>query len=561
VIHRLHGAWSRIRAFGLAYASGRLRLRLAGKGGQQDYATWIALFDTPPRSRIDRAVRRLPTRPRFSLLMPVWDDAAAQSVCEQLYPNWRLLTPSPPQPVTDARIQPIPVPTDCTCVENALLARADGDFVAVLAPGDILSPSALFHLARVANVQTDLIYGDEDRLIGGIRCAPSFRAAYCPELLYNPAGLGHFVAWRRGTELFRPLAGSLAVYDMVLKVAERPGSLGRTPFSHTPHILIHRTVPLIYDTAVWGELLNAHLARIGDSARGVRESETRMRVSRPLPAPVPKVSVIIPTRNRADLLARCVADITTRTDYPNLEVLVIDNDSTEADAVQLLDQLTQTRGIRVLRVPGPFNFSAMNNLGAEEASGKILALLNNDVAVRHSGWLSEMVGHALCPEIGAVGAKLLYEDGTIQHAGVVTGIGDVAGHLYRGAAETPMLQMRSVAAVTAACLVLRREVFLSVGGFDAAELPVSYNDVDLCLKLRARGLRVVFTPYAVLDHFESLSRGDDLRPEHLARARQEAVTMQRRWGAALTNDPYYSPNLSLLSEQGGLAFPPRTRPF
>jgi GT2 family glycosyltransferase len=557
-MHRLRGAWGRIRAFGLAYAWARLRLRLAGKGGQQDYATWIALFDTPPRSRINRAIRSLPNRPRFSVLMPEWNEAASRSLYEQAYPDWQLLTPSPlPPSVTDARIKRVAIPPDCTCVENALLAQASGDFVAVLAPGDILAPSALFHLARAAGAQTDLMYGDEDQMIADTRCAPLFRSAYCPELLYHPAGLGHFVAWRRGAELFRAEAGPLAVYDMVLRVAERASA----PISHTPHILIHRTVPLTYDAALWEDLLNAHLARIRDSARAIPASETSVRVSRPVPAPPPKISIIIPTRNRAELLARCVADVTSRTDYPNLEVLVIDNDSTEADALHLLDQLAQTPGIRLLRAPGPFNFSAMNNLGAGEASGDVLALLNNDVAVRHPDWLREMVGHALCPEIGAVGAKLLYENGTIQHAGVTTGIGAVAGHLYRGAPDTQMLQMRSVGAVTAACMVLRRDVFLAVGGFDAAELPVSYNDVDLCLRLRARGLRIVFTPHAVLDHFESLSRGDDLHPEHLARARREAATMQRRWGAALANDPYYSPNLSLMSEQGGLAFPPRTRPL
>ncbi len=546
MIYRLQGAFGRIRRFGFAYAWTRARLRLRGKGAATDYATWVALFDQPSSRRIARAIRALSERPLFSLWLPTWDADTVASVCAQPYPHWELLIPDAPVPdapatATDPRIRRI---------SGDALDAAWGDFIVPLTPGDILAPSALWRLAQNAAAPNDVLYSDEDRLINGVRTDPVFRPDYSPELLHDPAGLGGFLAWRRGVERLRPEAGAQALYDLTLRVAERARRI-----HHIPHILLHRPPPPAFP--LWEGVLNEHLTRIGDDGRAVVAGPARVRVLRPLPNPPPKVSVLIPTRDGAALLERCVDGLRHGTDYPDMEILIIDNDSAAPDALRLLERLRQTPGVRVLPAPGVFNYAAMNNQAAAEARGEVLALLNNDIAVRAPGWLREMVAHAIRPDIGAVGAKLLYPNGTLQHAGVVTGIGDVAGHIHRGAPDTEQLRVRSVAAVTAACVVLKRELFLSVGGFDEAALPVSYNDVDLCLRLRARGLRIVFTPDAALDHYESLSRGDDKSPEHAARARREVAVMRQRWGADLMDDPYYSPNLSLQSEAGGLAFPPR----
>jgi GT2 family glycosyltransferase len=289
------------------------------------------------------------------------------------------------------------------------------------------------------------------------------------------------------------------------------------------------------------------------------------RVVYRLPDPAPKVSVIIPTRRRADLLGPCVDSLLTRTEYPSLEIVIVDNDSDDPQAVALLGQLAKRPGIRIIAHPGPFNFSAINNHAVAETDAAVLALLNNDVEITHPDWLREMVARALQPDVGAVGAKLFYPNGTIQHAGIVTGLGGdrIAGHPYTEAPRDTagsfgdLLLAREVSAVTAACMVIRRSVFVEVGGFDEANLPVAYNDVDLCLRLRERGYRNILTPFAELVHRQSASRGTDDLPAQRDRLRGEMDYMRRRWGDALLHDPYFGPNFSLDSAVPDFARPPR----
>ncbi len=241
---------------------------------------------------------------------------------------------------------------------------------------------------------------------------------------------------------------------------------------------------------------------------------------------------------------------------------MVDHDSQELATESYLGEI-QKRGVRVLRYSGPFNYSAINNLAIGQASGQVIGLLNNDIKVIHADWLREMVSQALRPEIGAVGAKLYFMDGTIQHAGVVTGLGGVAGHLHQflpkdqGGNFNDVNLVREVSAVTAACMVLRKSVYDEVGGLDQEQLAVAFNDVDLCLKIRAKGYRILWTPFAELYHLESATRGLDLAPEKAERFRRECEVMRQRWGAALTADPFYNPNLTLDNARGGPAFPPR----
>jgi GT2 family glycosyltransferase len=286
------------------------------------------------------------------------------------------------------------------------------------------------------------------------------------------------------------------------------------------------------------------------------------RVRRPLPEPAPRVAVLIPTRDRVELLSRAVDTLTGMTDYPALEPIVLDNATTCPRARAYLADLPG-RGVRVLDCPGPFNFAAINNRGVAATDADLVCLLNNDVEITEPGWLAEMVSALARPEIGAVGAKLLWDTGMVQHAGVVLGIDGGAAHAGplwaaedRGYCGANRLARR-VSAVTAACLLLRRADYRAVGGMDADAFPVNFNDVDLCMKLGALGKAVLWTPHALMLHHESASRGRDALPARAARARRELEMLRRRWGRTLLADPYYNPNLTRRGEPyAGLALPP-----
>ena len=312
--------------------------------------------------------------------------------------------------------------------------------------------------------------------------------------------------------------------------------------------------------------------REGDGGRGWCQGRTTASCARdPSPAPPPSrgggvttpplVSIIIPTRDRAALLARCTDGVLHRTDYAPIELLIVDNESRERRAARLLTRLATDPRVRILPYPGPFNWSAMNNAAVHAARGEIVVLLNNDIEIADPAWLCEMVTLAQRPDIGIVGARLLYPDGTLQHAGMTIGPGAVAVHLCRGAARHDpghggMLRYtRSVAAVTGACMAMRRAVFDAVGGLETAHLAVTNNDLDLCLRVRARGWRVVCTPRAELYHLDAASRGPELGAGQFARVQRERAYLVRRWGALAEHDPYLNPNLATVNGQLVLAAP------
>jgi GT2 family glycosyltransferase len=279
------------------------------------------------------------------------------------------------------------------------------------------------------------------------------------------------------------------------------------------------------------------------------------------------VSLIIPTRDRVDLLASCIRSIRKYTQWPALEIIVVDNHSVELDTQRFL-RSAKKQGVRVIPHPGAFNFSAMNNRAVEAAKGSIVGLINNDIEALHEGWLDEIVGQLLRPGVGAVGAKLVWPNGMVQHAGVLLGVGNAAGHFGNRLADADWGDhgrnqlAQQVSAVTAACLFLRKKDYIAVRGMDETTFPVTFNDVDLCLKLRARGDAIVFTPFARLLHAESASRGKDDAPPQRARAQREMDRLRERWGAALLRDPAYHPSLNLDAHShpfGGLAIPPRER--
>jgi GT2 family glycosyltransferase len=288
------------------------------------------------------------------------------------------------------------------------------------------------------------------------------------------------------------------------------------------------------------------------------------RVIRPLPSPAPLVSLIVPTRDRSDLLSTCIEGLLNRTDYPAIEVVIVDHQSKMPQTTELFEKLKLDSRVRVVPYSGAFNYSAINNFAVSLTKGSIVGLINNDIDVIGPGWLSEMVSLCIIDDVGAVGAKLIYPNHLVQHAGVVLGVGGVANHFNSGLHRSEIgyfgrnVLASSVSAVTGACLIVRKSVYHVVGGLDEVNLPVTFNDVDFCLRLSKKGFRNVWTPHSELYHHESASRGSDDTPEKAARFKREVDYMLATWGRELKHDPFYSDNFSNeIQESFRLAFPPR----
>ncbi len=570
----------------------------------EPYGAWVQAFGTlgePEETAVREALRGCAFQPKISIVMPVfntdeaWLREAIASVQGQLYENWQLCiaddaSTSPivrivleEAAAADARIQVVFRPRNghISAASNSALEIAGGEFTALLDHDDRLAPHALATVVHALNAhpEADLLFSDEDKIDAfGRRFDPYFKSAWNPELFYSLNCVSHLSVFR--TELLRRIGGftpgleGSQDYDLVLRATEHT-----TPerIYHLPDVLYHwRAIPgsvalgegeKTYAHERAREAIRRHFDRKGTPVRVTEGSGHLHRVHYPVPHPEPGVSVVIPTRDRRDLLEPLVEDIFTRTDYGTFEVIVVDNQTTDPETLDYFRRLKQNPRVRILRYDAPFNFSAITNLAAREAKYPLLALVNNDLRVRHKSWLAEMVALAVRPEVGCVGAKLLYPNGTLQHAGVYLGIGGVADHLFRhwpgdsNVWRSRLRQIQAVSAVSAACLVVRKDVFAAVGGFDEKNLAVAYNDVDFCLRVRQSGLRNVWTPYAELTHVESASRGSDRDPAHRARFEREAAWMKKRWAGHLENDPHYSTAFSLKRPVAELAFPPRHTPF
>lgn len=564
----------------------RLALRKAARrpAAPPDYAAWVRRFDTltaADRAAIAAEIRAMAYPPPVTLVIRVggiraggWGtealEGALDSLDGQLYPHWELLL------VADASI---PIPDRARRHQRVRIVDAmpsdqfgiAGTLVGFLTQPGRLTPHALYLMVReAADASAALFYADGDAIgADGRRCDPRFRPGPDPDRALCSDYTGGFLVVRRDALADAmpdlPAEDRDLGYALVLSVL---GRAGPAAVRHVPHVLHHRIGLELSDGEASERrraIAAAHLRRVGVFADALAHPHVpgALRIRHHVPDPAPRVSVIVPTRDGLSLLRTCVEGVLGRTGYPNLELLVLDNDSTLAETKAYFAEIGRDPRVRVLPYPHPFNFSAINNHGVAQASGEILVFLNNDIDVMDPGWLAEMVGHALRPEVGAVGAKLHYADGAIQHAGVVTGVHSVAGHAHKGAGRDEagyldaLLLTRRVGAVTAACMAVRRSVFLEVGGFDAAHLPVAYNDVDLCLRLREAGYAIVWTPFAALHHYESVTRGADTEPETIHRFVREVRYMHRRWGRILAGDPFYNPNLTLTAEDFSPAVPPR----
>ncbi len=593
-----------VRSEGMQYATDHLyrdyRLRTRPQV-VSDYALWTRKYDTIGEHSLAalraRAQALAESGPLISVLVPtyntpdVWLRRCLDSVLAQVWPRWELCiaddaSPDPQVKAVleeyaraDARIRVKRRGRNghISAASNTALDMARGDFVALLDHDDELRPHALLEMAGaiVRNPDIQLAYSDEDKLNGdGDRFDPYFKPDWNPDLLRSQNYVCHLSVIR--TSLVREVGGFRTGFegsqdhDLILRCTER---LTAAQIHHVPKILYHwRAIEgstaltrdsKDYAAAAGARAVAEHLDRIGAGAAVEELAHGHFRVRWPLPDPAPKVSLIIPTRDRFELLRTCVESLLASTDYAPFELVVVDNQSSEPDAVAYLDELASRERVRVLRYDAPFNYSAINNWAVTQCDGELVGLVNNDIEVISPGWLSEMASHALRAEVGAVGAMLYYPNDTIQHAGVVAGVYGVAGHIYAGMPRgyhghgARAWVAQELSAVTGACLLVRRRVFEEVGGLDE-HLQVAFNDIDFCLRLREHGYHNVWTPFAELYHHESASRGSEDTDEKKARFAGEIQFMKDRWAAVLQDDPAYNPNLSLQSLNFELAFPPRT---
>ncbi|WP_132255997.1 glycosyltransferase family 2 protein [Methylobacterium segetis] len=505
------------------------------------YAAWAAARTGPPAKTPD------PTAGPLRILIPAGGGEGAglartlASLRAQAHPGWQALVLHAAGgrhvPNDDPRVAQRPFAPDETLAD---LVEAS-DAILPLSPGDALRPEALARLgARLhARSDLDLVYADALDPDG----RPLLKPDWSPDLALATAYVGR-PALYSARLLLR--AGGSAADAPALVGALAIATASARAVEHVPQVLCDLAAPASAPSA---EEVGRVLAAIASPAIAeAREGGVLLRW--PLPDPAPLVSVVIPSRDRIDLIARVCRGVLQETGYAALELVIVDNGSTDPAVLAHYEALRRDDRVRIVPHPEPFNFSAMVNAGVAAAAGEVVVLLNNDVAVLGAGWLEAMVRQACRPEVGAVGAKLLYGDGRLQHAGVVVGLGGRAGHsLRRRPAGSPgrlgqLCVAHEVSAVTAACLAVRRDRYQAVGGFDAEAFPVDFNDVDFCLRLGAAGWKTVWTPEAELAHLESVSRGPAVGAAR-RRFEAEAARFSERWRAIIRHDPFYHPALSV----------------
>lgn len=558
-----------------------------------DYPAFIALNDTFRKAEIKalrKQVLQLPLRPVFSLIMPVqapvpeFFRGTLDCVLGQIYQDWELLLvcgfsdeiPScniiNEYRSKDVRIKLISVKqdVDLAIMLNSALYVAQGKFVACINQHGHMPNHALFFLAREINnyPDVDFIYTDDDSIDeANNRHDPRFKPDWNPELFFSCNYLGNLTLYSlaRVKEVggYRLGFDGAEDYDLSLRL------LKNTPYrkiKHISRILYHSRAisqpSQAINSAFWGVGYGGELAHQSgkralksyfEGSDTIVEDGSALslyRIKHQLPTQLPLVTLIVPTRDKVDILKKCIESIRQKTDYVNWEMLVVDNQSVEPETHTYFAQLQDDSRIRVILYDKPFNYSGLNNFAVQQSQGDILALVNNDVEVITNDWLTEMVSHAIRPEIGAVGAKLFYSNGKVQHAGVIIGLGGVAGHAHKYLKSDDhgychrAIVTQNLSAVTGACLVVRKICYQQVGGLDENNLMVAFNDIDFCLKLVTAGYRNVYTPYAQLYHHESISRGHDDTPEKQAVFVQEFEYMKNKWNEMLKTDPAYNPNLT-----------------
>jgi O-antigen biosynthesis protein len=557
-----------------------------------DYATWIKKYEKPVFIKLD-------IQPRISVIMPVynpdpnWLREAIDSVRKQEYPFWELCIADDAS--TDKRVKKILEEAErkdnrikivyrvqnghISEASNSALQITTGEWIALMDHDDQLPVQALAFVAKAIQDNPDvaIIYSDEDKIDEtGARFNPHFKSNWNPDLFFSQNYLSHLGVYRKDIldkiGGFRKGVEGSQDMDLVLRCLNH---VKDHQIIHIPRILYHwRSTPnstagnpdsKSYTTDAGVKALRDYF-NFEKSGIQVEAGylQNTYKVDYPLPEVLPKVSLIIPTKDQKFILEKCINSILEKTTYPNFEIIVINNRSEKKETFEYFEQIkNRDHRISILDFDFDFNYSSINNFGVRNSQGEIIGLINNDVEVINEDWLTEMIRHVLRKEIGCVGAKLYYDNNQIQHAGVILGIGGIAGHSHKympgkdfGYFSRLMLP-QNLSAVTGACMLVRKEVYQELGGLNEEDLKIAFNDVDFCLRVRERGYRNIWTPFAELYHHESISRGSDDTPEKYGRFQKEIRFMEERWGSKLRNDPYYNPNLSIVREDFSLAWPPR----
>jgi O-antigen biosynthesis protein len=546
-----------------------------------EYQRWIVKSEPTHAQLMQQRAAQFQRTPVFSILVPVYNppadylNAMIRSVREQTYGNWELCladasTQAHVRPILDAAAQSdsrikvhyLSENRGIVGNSNAAAQMATGEFFALLDHDDTLAPFALHSLAAAVNAKpdADFLYSDEDKLDPrGRRCEPAFKPDWSPDLLRARNYITHLTVLRR--DLFKALEGfrtgydGAQDYDMVLRAGERARQI-----VHIPEILYHWRMHPQSTAADAGSKHYAFEAGKRAVEDQLRRNGTAANVFHgPVPGTYkvsytlsrqPLVSIIIPKKDHPDMLRRAV-DAVRAGGYANYEIVIVENGSTKPETFLLYERLQRDESARILTWDKPFNFAAVNNFAARQAAGELLLFLNNDVEAVGGEWLDAMVRQAIQPGVGGVGAMLYYPDDTIQHAGIIVGMGGVAGHAYlgypRGAAGylQGLRVVRNVSAAMGACLLCPREAFERVGGYDEGFV-LAFNDVDLGVQLLQAGYRMVWTPDAELYHYESKTRGYEDTPEKQRRFRREVELFHAKWGAWLAaGDPCYNRHFRL----------------
>jgi GT2 family glycosyltransferase len=546
-----------------------------------EYRRWINRHEPKAADLARQREQRFAHAPVISVVVPVYNppepylDAMLGSVLEQTYPHWELCladasTAPHVRPVVEkyaardrrVKVQPLAENRGIAGNSNAALALATGTFVAFLDHDDTLAPFALYAVAEAINAQpdADFLYSDEDKLDpAGDRVEPNFKPDWSPETLRSRNYVCHLTVLRRSLAEqvggFRDGFDGAQDHDLVLRASEQARRIVHIPqvlyhWRMHPHSTASNKGSKTYAFDSGKRAVQEHLSRQGIDAAvhdgpvlGTYQVVYHLRTQ-------PLVSVIVPNRDHPEMLARCVESL-SKGSYANFELIVVENGSTRPETFAYYRELEKQPHARVVTWDKPFNYAAVNNFAAGHAAGELLLFLNNDVEAINPDWLEAMVKLAVQPGVGAVGAKLLYADDTIQHAGIVVGMGGVAGHAHLNyPRQAPghmqrLLYTQNVAAVTAACMLMPKPVFDRIGGFDEGFV-LAFNDVDICLAVLAAGYRVVWTPDAELYHLESKTRGPEDTAEKERRFKREYDLFHLKWGAFLrAGDPYYSPHFRL----------------
>ena len=565
----------------------------------QTYAHWIERYEPSPDTYDGYRQRSTAWshRPLISVLMPMyntpdkWLRSALDSVVNQVYENWELCVADDASTQShvlrtlseyasrDMRIKVIRRPSNghISAASNSALEIARGDFCSLLDHDDELHPLALYCVAQTigASPTVHLIYSDEDKITErGERRDPYFKCDFNYDLFLGQNMISHLGTYR--TTTLRKVGGfrldfvGSQDYDLALRVLDECGPSG---IAHIPRVLYHwrthaestaqthEAKPYALEAAQ--KAIKEHLVRnkVAGTVEISQEAVGFCRVRYAIPSSPPSVEIIIPTRDGEALVRQCVESILGKSTYTHYSITIIDNGSTAPGALALFDELKRDRGVRIVRDDSPFNYAAINNRVAMRSTADFVLLLNNDIEVISPDWLGEMVSVAIQPGVGSVGARLWYPDNTLQHGGVILGVGGVAGHsnkyIQRGPGYFSWAQLRgSKGAVTGACLLTPSQIYRDLGGLEE-RLTVAFNDIDYCLKVSKAGYRNVWTPHAELYHHESASRGQEDAPEKVERFNSEIRFMQEKWSDALVEDSCYSLSLTLEHENLSLAWPSR----